>query len=383
MFGCVMAALMMGGAQAQDPEELIVYGDDFARWEETRWMVEAEIMVPLGLVFSRDERDSFQSFAFQIRAVVACNKDYESKKARPKRLDVTCDVEDIAMLTTSQRRWKREQDRELVQRVLDEVDAKLTGTRVQLQVDHKGGVNNVDIEGIVTQNARERTMAETLRQVTLRLLAGFHLKIPDHAQRAGQWIEYNSELMEVPSLTSSRGSSTLVHQVSPYKAYQLVQSLGEGTISSSIPAPRQENLRTSPDDGSVGTVARPTENGGAGGGGIPSMNGAREGAALNSSGTVLSIDMTYTLAATGVALFERETGIMTERVWSVEGRPTASSAGGALINTVPFRNVGKLRILDADENPNLGPSQQVALPGVAIEGLPPWRPISVTPGSEG
>ena len=75
------------------------------------------------------------------------------------------------------------------------------------------------------------------------------------------------------------------------------------------------------------------------------------------------------MSATGVALFERATGIMTERVWACHGVPTAS---GGVISGSPFRNVGRITMLGDADKPDVGPSVQVALPGYAGEGLEPW-----------
>jgi hypothetical protein len=212
-----------------------------------------------------------------------------------------------------------------------------------------------------------------------RVMSGFHLRIPDHAQRAGQWIEYGSELMDMPSLTASRGSTTLVHVVSPYGEYQLVQTSGEGSVSVFIPTPAEDD----PFD-TVAQNTNPTTASVSGGGGISAQTlggtiGAMDAAAealLAQGGTESQVEITYEMSATGVALFERSSGIMTERVWACHGVPTA---GSGVLTGAPFRNVGRIVLLGKDERPDVGPTKQVAPPGRVVEGLDPWVTLETLP----
>ena len=351
---------------APDPgetsEEVIVYGDEFARWDHTRWLVASQLLLPLGTTFASDENQSFKTYAFQVRAVVACDKDARLSK---KKWEVSCEIEDIALTVTTQQRWRKEKDRTLVQAVLDETDAKLTGMKVQMQVDEGGGITNFDLEGGAPDNERERLIQESLRQVISRMMAGFHLRIPDHAQRSGQWVEYRSELMDLPSLTASRGSTTMVHQVSPYQGLQIVQTLGEGTVSVNLPNTTRQVFSTSaltePADASEGAEAP--------GLGAPDLG--------TSSGSETDIELTYKMEAHGVAIFRKEDGIMSERVWLVTGKPTASSGGGTV--TAPFENAGRIQMLGKDDRPDVGPSKQVAWPGRKMEGLDPWVGLETVP----
>lgn len=374
----VLSLIAAAFAAPDDIEEIIVYGDNFARWDETRWFVQSELWIPLGVHFASDQNRAFDSNIFQIRAVIFCEKDARLSK---KRWEVTCKIEDIALLATTIRNWKRERDRAMVEEVLAEIDAKLTGKVVQLQVDENGGVTNFDLEGIETSNERERQNQETLRQVITRTMAGFHLRIPDHAQRSGQWVEYNSELMDMPSLTSSRGSTTMVHQVSPYKGNQIVQTVGEGIVSANLPNRRtvEEGIAESAISDSGAGVTRASI--GNAGGGAPST-GPQEISTVNDRvGAELAVEMTYKLGASGVAVFRKDDGIMTERVWTVEGTATASSAMG--VDTGPFRNAGRIRILGQDEPVDVGPTGQVAWPGREMEGLPKWVPLETLPAGGG
>lgn len=356
-------------------EEIIVYGDEFARWDDTRWLVQSELLLPLGIVFAADENVSFRSPALQVRAVIACDKD---GKLSRRKWEVSCAIEDIGILAASEREWKREKDREKVQLVLDQLDAKLTGAQVQMQVVEDGGITNFDIEGLDTSNERERLIQESLRQVVNRVMAGFHLRIPDHAQRGGQFVEYNNELMDLPSDTGARGSTTMVHLVTPDRpkaGLQLVQTVGEGTISSVLPSFVVENPFHEFDDTSGSATS--------GGGGSLGSGAAAPTveAPTDARQTVEAVEVTYTMKATGVALFEKATGIMTERVWACTGRATAGSAGG--VDTGPYRNVGRIQMLGTGDKPDVGPTRQVAWPGRQMVGLDPWVDIETMPSDAG
>ncbi|MFT5460038.1 MAG: hypothetical protein ACI9K2_006553 [Myxococcota bacterium] len=250
-------------------EEVIVIGDPFARWDGTRWYVATEIITPLGLQLQRDENDQFWSHAFQLRSVFACEKDY---KLGAKRFEVHCTIEDIGIQAHSRQRTVKEAQRAQVQRVLDELDAKLTGVDIQLQVKDDGSVSNVDIEGLSRSNRREGLIAETLRQLVARMALGFHMRIPDGAEKAGKWAEYKSALMSMPSIQSSNANSTVMHFVNPYKGQRLVQTVGEGMVSVPIPVTAAQDQGNGLSTGSqVDREAAPTMSSGVAGSGSGNM----------------------------------------------------------------------------------------------------------------
>ncbi len=361
-----------GFAAPKADEEVIVYGDQFARWDHTRWLLQSELLLPLGMDFASDENKAFRSFAFQIRAVVLCDKDLQLSK---HRWEVLCKVEDIGILATSENRWKTERDRALAQEVLADVDRRITGAAVQIQVDDEGGITNFDIEGIDADNVRERRIQETTRQMMSRVMSGFHLRIPDQAQRTGQWVEYNSELIDLPSLSAARGSSTLLHQVSPYQGMQLVQTVGEGAVTINLPNDSRDPFQQ------VGsgneTSAANTSSRASGGLGGATPAGAPTAVGGGSfQGRESAIEATFHVEASGVAVFRKETGIMTERVWEATGVGTASRPWGVGI----YRNVGRIRLLDPTEVVDVGTSAQVSWPTQVLEGLSPWVPIEVLSG---
>ncbi|MBX2799543.1 MAG: hypothetical protein KTR31_17840 [Myxococcales bacterium] len=358
----VLSMLQAHAGPRDDPaEEIIVYADDFARWDDTRWLVQNELVLPMGVTLARDQNEAFRTYAMQIRAILVCSKEHKLSK---KKWEVECEIEDVGLLATSMRRFRRQRDREVVQRVLDEIDSKITGMRIQMQTDFKGGITNVDLEGIDTRNVRERSIQETLRQVVSRMTAGFHLRIPDHAQREGQWVEYRSALMQMPSLTASRGSTTMVHLVTPRTGMQIVQTVGEGTTTVFLPQTRPDFLEASTATTDAARSSDPDDQ-------IERVEGTSNIGLTQQ--TESEVEAIYSMKATGVAIFERANGIMAERVWVVHGTPTASSTLG--VQTGPFRNAGRITMLGENDRPTVGQTAQVAPPGRGIEGLVPWVSI--------
>lgn len=351
-------------------EEIVVYGDDFARWDGTRWLVQTEMVIPMGLVLARDTNEGFLTFALQIRGVIACDKEHRLGK---RRYEVGCEIEDVGILATSMRRWRRLRDRQRVQDVLDEIDAKLTGLRIQMQTDFRGGVTNIDLEGLNTRTQRERTVQESLRQVVSRMMSGFHLRIPNHAADTGEWVEYTSNLMQIPSLTASRGSVMLKHVVSRRGDTQIVQTVGKGSSAINLPIAFVDQPSNH-----VDVAAAMDAQSGGGGVGTPveAISGPDEiaGPAWTQESDA---EATWEMRAVGVALFDRSTGIMTERVWLVNGLPTASAGQGTQLP--PFRNAGRLTMLGSADRPDVGPTRQVAPPGRVIDGLPGWISIETFP----
>jgi hypothetical protein len=309
-------------AIAQDPgvtEEIVVWGDLFARWDDTRWMVTTETLLPYALTLARDENEAFDSRQFQLRTVFACSKDW---KLGPKRYEVSCVIEDFAMLAAVAERRVTAPDIERAQRVLDEIDAKLTGAKLQLQVAHDGRVTNLSLDGVPKNNRRQSEMHETLRQILSRVVVGFDLKLRKFNQlNEGKWHEYNTKLMSMPvppSIPASQGSSLVVHYLNPYKGHIIVQSIGKGLVT------------------------------------VEQAN--------------------FTLELTGVSTFDDREGYMRERVWALKGANTASTQ----FNLGPYFNAGRICNLGDTNKPDCGPTQVVSGRDQPVEGLPVWKSIEDT-----
>lgn len=323
-----MAAGFEGRALAgpDATEEVVVWGDRLLRWER-RWYVQTEIEYPQGFALFADKNREASLHAIQIRAVLACNRDFPMG---PLLEEVSCEVEDVGLIGLA-RAATADGDG-----VLAELDATLTGAKVQVQVTPAGAVPYVDLEGVSAHDKRSRDRAEQLRQLMSRVILPFHLKLPDVVRNGAEWQETASRLMSMPSESGSGGGSLVSHRMDLVGDRFIVQSIGEGTIA---PTVGREALVES------GIT------------GMPDVRG-------------LPVDV-YELHLTGVAVIDKPTGIMSERVWAVYGGLTPSSPHAPGDN--PYHHVGRFRMLDDVERPAVGATYLASLDG---KGLPKWVPIA-------
>jgi len=308
------------GPTSNVAEEVVVYGALFARWDNTRWKVETELVLPFRLPLNREINQGFQTRAIQMETVFLCSKTW---KLGRKSWEVDCTIEDFAIRSAVRQKNPRPTHIETVRSVLGEIDQRLTGARIQIQVSDDGRVTNFDLEGVSKDNRRLSEMHEVQRQLMRQVLAGFHMRLrKGRALKIGKWHEYNSEIMTVPvppELTASAGSSLVVHYLNAYDGHVLVQSIGEGGL-------------------------------------YVDYGGGRE--------------VTYVARLDGVAIFDPNEGYMIERVWTLRGDPSASAQFG-----LGYWHTGQIAMLGRDDLVKLGDTGPVAAQGIEIEGLISWVPM--------
>jgi len=313
-------------------DEITVYGDLFARWDDTRWLVETELALPLPFTLAKDQNLEIRATAMQIRAVIRCNKTHQLRK---KRWEVDCVLEDIGLQVVP---WRNDRSSKKLGDgllVLQEVDAKLTDAALQLQVADDGRVVNMDLEGVPKSNRRIAGIHETLRQVMSRVVVGFDMKLRKFNQlHEGKWVEYNSSLMSMPvppPLVGVGGSSMMVHYLNKYQGQVLVQSIGKGGVN--VPIPTGVNTST---------------------------RRAAEEQQLN-----------FITEIVGVSIFDAEEGYMTERVWSLTGKSSASN----FFNQGTYAHAGRIRMLGSKDAPDVGPTRLVSGPTETVRNLERWEPL--------
>jgi hypothetical protein len=304
-----------GVHEVRADDELIVYGDLFARWSDTRWFIETEVRLPTWMFWAANLNYEMRVVAFQIRAVLACEKEWKLSR---RRYEVACRMEDIAIQAAiMEDKFKH------AQAILDEMVGKLKGAAVQLQVLDNGRVSNIDLEGLPPpRNRRENQIAEALRVILSRLVVGFDMKLrKSNFLETGQWVENRSALLSMPSVSLSPASGLVVHQLNGFDGHILVQTKGEGQILG--------------DDGS-----------------------------------------NYAVEINGVSIYDEDQGFMTERVWSLVGRRTAESFFAYGTALADYAHAGRLRMLGDTEKVDVGPTREVRFPNMkGKEDLALWTPI--------
>ncbi|HMV66893.1 MAG TPA: hypothetical protein PKA64_08595 [Myxococcota bacterium] len=323
----------------REPEEVLIFGDRFARWDHTRWYAEMQIGFPSPFRFYGRTNTEFRATALQVRSVLLCEKTW---RRGSRQYEVLCDIEDVSLRGVSY-----EMSNTHVSEVLQELDDDLSKAKVRLYVTDDGRIENVDFENFPANNRREQVRRENARQIFVRLMSSFHMKLPrSSSMHEGQWVEYDSPLFLLPTaqLTeedlaameasgspapvrlASMGGSNVLNQLDKYKGQLVVQSVGTATISDGSEDEDSENF--------------------------------------------------YAVKFNGVAIYDPSSGIMTERVYALAGRATASSAlalggsGGGYFHTGRVRMITKDAKIDVGETGRSGPPN-----GVALHGQIPWVPI--------
>ena len=376
--GGIMWSLMMwsalvgapaGAVEAEEAEEVLVLGDNYARYMDTRWTFDVQVGMPWPVPLYAARNHMIQIVAFDVRMTIHC--DGEAVRARVR--EIRCDIEDAAFSAAPFGK-----NNPHAQAIIDETAETLRGAELQLQIDGKGRLVDVDIEQVTSTWRRETVRQENLRQVVRSALAGFHLKMPAPFKVGQAWIERNTPIIAVPSFRSlgigagggvdlegqlsasagntadgeavgntatvestsrtfgsgraqfdvfsaaaSRGVAELGHRVDRYKGQWLLQSAGQAVVDMS------------------------------------SADGADSGFSLSYKGTI-----------EGVSIIGDEEGWITERIWTVALQPTASNIyadGGR--GWSPW-STGKMRQLFDGETVDLGASLVTSPPGRQTGALP-------------
>jgi hypothetical protein len=319
----VLALIPLTVAHAQEApaEEIVVWGDLFARWDNTRWFIQTEVGTPWKVQFNVDNR-YFATQEYQLRIILACAKDW---KLGNHKYEVTCSIEDFGVVASLAERNVTEADVARAQEILDVIDAQLTHAAVELQVADDGRVTNLQLEGTDRSTRRQSEVSETLRQMLSRVVVGFNMKLQKFNQlHEGKWTEFNSTLMTLPlppDIPGSIGSSMLVHYLNRYQGHVIVQSLGKGSTDVSVD------------------------------GGTPRI---------------------YDLNMVGVSVFDPTDGFMTERVWALDGNPTAGVLFGS---GAQYFHAGRIQMLGTEDHPTVGPTRPVNGRKQASLLLPAWEPL--------
>jgi hypothetical protein len=380
------------------PEEIVVYGDGFARWDNTRWYVSSEILSPFAWQLQAKRNASLPTHALSIRAVLACNLDAPLGK---RGYEVLCVLEDLQLSAAHADPNPGPLARAGADAVLAHLDDTLTGASLQLHVRANGAVSNVDLEGLEAGDRRSASAAEALRGVLGRLAAGFHLKAKHGL--GDTWVERDPLLLRLPSLIGSSGSSELVHRFSEVDHMWVVQTVGSGVASVPIPTGAVSTSGFGPRGAQAGGVKATSGGSGVGsqdhGGFRPEepyqhpveMVGIPKGSEppgeelpefppptmfdpvlpATNGGPALDVDARFDLTAFGVAAYRPVDGVLVERVWVVRG----VSAGG--VSAPHYWHAGQFLLLEEGERPAMGESRLVAGPGRMVADLEPWPRLSV------
>lgn len=364
-----------GGADAPSME-VVVTGQPYARWDGTRWLVRTQVGVPYPVVLYAGLQHELQVVAYDLSVVLGCRLE---EPVGPRRREVACAVEDASISAAP---WLVDPPHAL--EVLQETATRLEALTVRLQAHEDGRVDDVVLVGEEQRDRRVSVLTENLRQALLVSVSGFHLQLPSLLVLGEQWTEHHSNLVRVPLFRFVPGG---------------VAGIGD-VAQNTVPV---DGSGEEPDvDGTLATgtptrVGQPPDNPGA----LPKSFGRSRfdtlvaPAALASSTLVHRTDRyqdRYVVQTSGTAALDigRDVpvtfqgdvravgvlrpadGVLTERVWSVQLRPTPGSVLALGSEGWPAWVQGSLALVPPGEDVGLPAASLHAPPGGTRGDLPPW-----------
>ncbi|MBX2800967.1 MAG: hypothetical protein KTR31_25020 [Myxococcales bacterium] len=262
-----------------------------------RYFIETKTQLPMMMWFAAKFNKQARVDWFDLRLVTECAPGVVETR---RTWEVSCTIEDLALSAMG-----LPQEAGLLQPILDETDERLTGAVVQLQVRNDGRIVNIDLERLERRNRRFGQINENLRQVLSRAFAGLDLSLPEREADIG-WVQNSGWIMRVPTAVGSSGNSELVHKiVSESGPVATIQSGGRALIT--------------------------------------------PGDSANKFSTRMS----------GEATFDRRTGRLLDRTWTLMGHPTASSPIANGTEGYPYLQQGRVVSLSEGQTWDVGDSREI------------------------
>ncbi len=170
--------------------------------EPHRYFLQSVVQLPTFLWFATPFNQQARATAFDLRLVLDCDAGVPLTR---RTVEVLCTLESVGLSASGM-----EQEAGLLQPILTELDAILTGSDVQLQV-RDNQVVNVDLE-VYRRNNRVGRLNENMRLVLSRAIAGLDLTLPPD-DTVDVWPEYGSMLAWIPAANGTSGTSEILYKV--------------------------------------------------------------------------------------------------------------------------------------------------------------------------
>lgn len=200
----------------------IPFAWDLGESTRHRWVMESQVALPGHVWMYADRNIDVRVRSLRTQLVVDCGAG-----ATPGVM--LCEVEDASFAGQT---YPNETGR--LQPVLDELDAKLTGARVELEFRPDGRLRSTEVqlnELQPSRNRRTRHTAEMLRVFVQRTFAPFDLQVPRRGLEEGGWPQYQATSMRLMSLKGTTGGGKLVHHAQHWgEDHALVATAGRATL---------------------------------------------------------------------------------------------------------------------------------------------------------
>jgi hypothetical protein len=367
-----LIVLLLGGPAA---------ADEAALWQDTRWVLEAESIVPVPIRLAAVTNTELLTKATQLRAVVHCD---EAEAHGKKSTVVRCKFESVALKAVPHSDKPSQRELTNSQATVDDVVGRLKSGRLEFVRNHKGKITRVDVLDLSNGNSRERDSVEVLRLLATDLVMGFTMAAPPSGWES-TWGERNGPLFRVPAARQANTANNQVHVGAKVDGRLVVQTITQGTATMAIPYDAWElasgdkvTMGLSEDEQLEGAGGIATPDGAGGGlGAASSGTTSVAGGTLKNGGATASAATpelrTYSGNLQSITVIDEDDSSMAERLWTVMGSSTGSVGASQGVNV--WYN-GHLRRLGQDEHVDVGTSTLVHQPETPIEGLQPWSPLN-------
>jgi hypothetical protein len=276
--------------------------------EPHRWLLESEVHLPLPMWLAARQDHEARVLGWKLQLAIDCGAGSEQTRQitlvqcpiLAASLSVAPYAPDVGVLD----RW-----------ILPEVNGTLAHSTVSLGIDGSGHLVSVDLDGPVRNDVRSTAIAENLRLIVGRAVAGLDLPL-DASTRA--WPQYQPSIAALPDARGNSAGVEIVHQAAGTDASLEVTSAGRGSVI----LPLGPNVST----------------------------GAARSAARESRDV-------WSLQLASQATFEE--GLLVARRWTATGEATASSPSGP-----DYVQKGTANLLKG-EPPPLSAPVETALDGVS------------------
>ena len=302
--GCVLLGLVLGVQPASAIDGLSWTWD-----APRRFLLISDVNAPEFLLFQAEKVHQARVYKWRTNVVVSCVGEPLGKKA----YSINCKIEDISLQARALRG-----DEEIIQPVLNDLDSKLTGATIQIEMTRDGRIRDVDLDGIPQRHRRMHEITETMRLVLSRSVAALDLQLPKNGddEGAGRWRQKQTLVTAFPSDQGTMGSVKSIHEVKS--------------------------------SGAESTVIMSTGKGVAGSGRTIEVAGQEQVANM------------YEIQYAGESTFDRKNGSLLSREYQLRGTPTSSSENSGAWQGQPYLQYAKLIRLDNGEKPNVGESRPLA-----------------------
>lgn len=275
--------------------------------EGRRYELLADLTLPSLMVLQADENFEVRAHRVQIDAITTCKPRTENAPKSGWILD--CTIDDVALRVGITASSEGREDK-----VIPELDQKLTGAVVQVTLSPDGHIRNIDLEGVNKQDTRRAAIHENLRLILSRAFSLLDFEMPSKGDDKGKgtWKVSDVSAVDLPSNTGSLGSLPVVNTITANEnSIIAVTSEGKGVLASG------ETIV-------VGGTTQPA--------------------------------FTWQMTYKGESHFDYAKGTLLDRQYLSDGEPTASSFSANGTKGQPYLQMARLTLLKATDTIDLGAS---------------------------